>query len=180
MVKTLEAHCKKAYPIKRIRNKPIKTSGADKLIEKQNELKKMIDNGDTNKEIELSKIEEHIAEIISKEEQSNANKFKKYCNDFGSVNFNEMWKLKKKIWPSKKECLPCGKKDHLGKIVTESEDLKNLYSKEFKERLRKRPVHPAFEGIQVLKDEIFKLKLKNAKEKKTDDWKIKELEDVLK
>ena len=85
----------------------------------------------------------------------------------------------KKIWPNIKESLPCGKKDQFGKMVTDSEELKILYAKEFKERLRKRPVHPDFKNIQDLKDEIFELKIEKAKTNKTEDWTIKELEAVL-
>jgi hypothetical protein len=40
-------------------------------------------------------------------------------------------------------------------MVTEAKDLKDLYAKEFKERLRRRPVHPEFEEILRLKAEIF-------------------------
>ena len=74
-----------------------------------------------------------------------------------------MWKLKKHIWPKKKETLPTGKRNHQGKIITNQKDLEDLYVKEFQERLRRRPSHPDFKNIHRLKEEIFKLKLESAK-----------------
>ena len=177
---TLEAHCVKAYPIIRIRNKNMKTSAAEKMIEERNKLKKLVDDGDSFKEGKLNDIEKKISEVIAEEEKSKASQFQKYCNDFGSINVTEMWKLKKHIWPKKKETLPTAKKNNQGKLVTNPNELKELYAKEFKERLRKRPTHPDFEAIQKLKDEVFKLKLLKAKEKKTTDWTTSDLNLVLK
>ena len=53
-------------------------------------------------------------------------------------------KLKKNIWPNKKESLPTGKLDNQGHMVTDPEELKDLYLDEFKEILRCRPSHPDF------------------------------------
>ena len=43
-------------------------------------------------------------------------------------------------------------------MVTESEELKELYFNEFKERLRSRPSHPELEEIHKVKEELYKLK----------------------
>ena len=106
--------------------------------------------------------------------------FKDFCNESNSINISEMWKLKHKIWPKKHETLPTGKFNNQGHMVTDHEELKKLYALEFKERLRARPTHPEFFEILKHKDNIFKLKMKNVSENKSDDWTIKELEDVLK
>ena len=55
-----------------------------------------------------------------------------------------MWKLMKTILPNKKESLPTGKFNNQGQIVTDSEELKDLYLNEFKERLRIRLSLPDF------------------------------------
>ena len=152
---TLKAYCKKSYPIIRIRNKNIKTSFADKLIDTRNRLKKKIYDGKSTDIDGLHSLEENIAEIIAEEETNKAKLFTEYCNESNSVNITEMWKLKQSIWPKRQETLPTGKYNNQGQIVTDSEELKNLYAKEFKERLRKRPSLPDFVEIHKLKDYIF-------------------------
>ena len=176
----LVTHCSKSFPVIRIRNKSNKTSAADKLIEQRNQLKKKIEDGESEKEDKLNQLEKEISDIIAEEENNKAKLFKKYCNESNSINVAEMWKLKKMIWPKKQETLPTGKLNNQGKMITDSEELKHLYAKEFLERLRKRPSHPNFENIHMLKNEIFKLKMKKAKENKSKDWSIEELDAVLK
>ena len=91
-----------------------------------------------------------------------------------------MWKLKKSIWPKKQESLPTGKINNQGHMVTDSEEIKELYFNELKERLRSRPSHPDLKEIHEVKEELFKLKLEKAKTKVSSDWTMKDLEDVLK
>ena len=91
-----------------------------------------------------------------------------------------MWKLKKTIWPNKKESLPTGKLNNQGHMVTDSEELKCLYLNEFKERLRNRPSHPDFVKIHKIKESIFHLGMEKARSNTTSDWTMKDLEKVLK
>ena len=177
---TLKAYCKKSYPMIRIRSKHMKNSSADNLITRRNELKQHIEDGKSNKEEELHKLEVEIATIIEKEETNKAKLFTKFCNESSSINITEMWKLKKTIWPNKKESLPTGKLNNKGRIVTDSEELKELYLNEFKERLRSRPSHPEFKEIHDLKDSIFQLTIEKAKSILSNDWTMQDLEIVLK
>ena len=80
-----------------------------------------------------------------------------------------MWKFKKTIWPNKKESLRTGKFNKQGQIVTDSEELKDLYLNEFKERLRIRPSHPDFIEIHKIKEIIFIQNMDKAKAKVTSD-----------
>ena len=177
---TLKSHCKKSFPMIRIRSKNMKGSGADSLIVKRNELRQKIDDGKSNNEEKLNMIEVKIADIIEKEETKKAQLFRKFCNESNSINIIEMWKLKKTIWPNKKECLPTGKLNYQGHIVTDSEELKDLYLNEFKERLRGRPSHPKFKEIHKLKESIFQLNMEKAKTKMSPDWTMLDLDKVLK
>ena len=97
----------------------------------------------------------------------------------GTVNHKGLWKLKKKVDPKVKTSLPIGKKNTEGRIVTNPDELKELYLQTFIHRLRERPIKKGYEGIHEIKDELFKLKLEAARLKKTPPWKIEELEDVL-
>ena len=178
--KTLQSYCSKSYPIIRIKKNNSKTSYADKLIEKRSHLKKKIDEGKSSDRDELNRIEEQIAEIIEEEETNKAKLFKEYCNESSSINIVEMWKLKQKVWPKRQETLTTGKLNNQGQMVTEAEELKNLYAKEFIERLRSRPSHPEFVKIKKLKDLIFNLKIEKAQNKKSNDWIMKDLNEVLK
>ena len=177
---TLKAHCKKAYPIIRIRSKTMKSSAADHYIIRRNKLKQQIEDGNSCNVDELSNLEDQIADIISEEEKDKAMLFKQFCSESNSVNICEMWKLKKSIWPKKQESLPTGKLNNQGHMVTDTEELKELYLNEFKERLRSRPSHPEFIEIHNFKEAIFKLKLEKAKTNISSDWTMHELEVVLK
>ena len=178
--KILKTYCKKSYPIIRIRSKNVKTSASDKFIIQRNKLKQHIEDGISSDVIELNKLEEKISDIIAEEENNKAQQFKQFCNESNSVNIAEMWKLKKSIWPKKQESLPGGKINNQGHMVTDSEEIKELYFNEFKERLRSRPSHPDLKEIHEVKEELFKLKLEKAKTKVSSDWTMKDLEDVLK
>ena len=80
-----------------------------------------------------------ISEI---EAEENRNKimehFKKFADD--PENINQMWKTLKKLWPKCGPSLPTAKKNHQGKTVTGPGELKQLFAKEYKERLRTRPM----------------------------------------
>ena len=111
----------------RIRSKNIKSSGADHLIIQRNQIKQDIEEGNSANKDKLNQLEVDISNIIEKEETDKANLFKKFCNESSSINITEMWKLKKTIWPNKKESLPTGKLNNQGHMVTDSEELKLFY-----------------------------------------------------
>ena len=62
---TLKAHFKKSYPTIRIRNKNIRSSGADSLITQRKKLKQDIEDGKLISEEDFDKLEEDIANIIN-------------------------------------------------------------------------------------------------------------------
>ena len=124
-------------------------------------------------------IEKQISEIFAEECRAKALNFKQFCVQNGSVNVQEMWKLKKKLWPKHSGLIPTGKINHQGQLVTSPQDFKNLLTEEFNERLRPRPNHPDFENIDVIKQESFKIKLEQATNNQSPPWNIKELEEVL-
>ena len=90
-----------------------------------------------------------------------------------------MWNLKKHIWPKHVESIPTGKINHQNKLVTGPVEIKTLITKEYKERLRSRPTHPDFKDIEEIKSEAFKIKLEKARQTKSSEWTIQDLEEVL-
>ena len=91
-----------------------------------------------------------------------------------------MWNLKKHIWLKHKESIPTGKINHQHNLVTGPEEIKTLLAKEYHERLRPRPTHPDFENIQKVKNKAFMIKINKARETKSCDWTIQDLDKVLK
>ena len=180
--KMVMSHCKKAFPKIRVRSRKIKGSGADKIIQERNILKKKQDESKTNtvEDIQIIDMEMKINNILAEEERNKSHRFKKFCAENGSVRVSEMWKLKKELWPKTKESIPTGKINHQGKLVTSPEDIKALLTKEYEERLRPRPVHPDFEGIFKIKEESFQVKLAEAKANSSPEWNMADLEEVLK
>ena len=89
----LEKHCKQAFPVIRIRRRNLKPSSVDKLIDRRNTLAKQ--SKDKNIE-ELECLNVTIAQMIADEERAKCHKMKKFCDQDGSINTVEMWKLKKK------------------------------------------------------------------------------------
>jgi hypothetical protein len=65
-------------------------------------------------------------------------------------------------------------------IITNPDDLKDLYLETFKFRLRQRPPKPGFEDLLKKQEELFKLRLECAKLKRTAPWKMTDLESALK
>ena len=64
-------------------------------------------------------------------------------------------------------------------MVTDPEELKDLYLNEFKERLRCRPSHPDFVEIHKIKKSIFKLNMEKAKANVSSDWTMRDLVTVF-
>ena len=147
-----------------------------------NERNKMMTN-DVNPEVkeEIRKLNENICEIESRE---NREKIMKHFNSFNDdpekINLQQMWKLNKKLWPKCGTVLPSAKKNHRGKLVSNPVAIKNLLTREYKDRLRKRPVRSDFAGMRIRRNKIFKMKMKVAGKQKSPDWTMKDLEVVLK
>ena len=102
---TLKSHWRRAFKTIRIRNRNIKASREDCLISKR---KKLLKQGNC----EMTTILD--AQIAL---------FRKYINNIGSQPLSEMWKLKKLLFPRKKQTLPPAKMNYKGKLVSEPEEL---------------------------------------------------------
>ena len=176
-----ESYCQKAFPKVRVR-KRLKPSAADSLVKERNCLKKRQDDEKTSdiENLKIIELEEKISDILAQEEIGKISQLKKCCAIYGSVCVSEMWKTKKSLWPKKSNYIPIGKINHEGKLLTGPEDIKKLLEKEYSERLRPRPTHPHLRHLDKIKLEAFEIKLKEAKLKKSDDWTMLEIDNVLK
>ena len=89
-----------------------------------------------------------------------------------------MWKQLKKIWP-KFNSQSTARKTHKGDIISNPTALKSLLAKEYKERLRMRPMKIEMKPIMKMKKKIFAMKMKLASRKKLPDWSISDLDKAL-
>ena len=175
--KVLNKHIKVSFKKVRIKNnQKVKLSPEmSRLIDKRNKLSKT----EANKK-EINKLETAIADM---EAENNRNRilkhFKKYSEDPERVNLSEVWKTLKKLWPKIHQKIPVAKKNHFGKIISEPKKLKKLLAKEYKIRLRTRPIRPDFKELEIRKNRIFQLKLELASQNKSKPWTMPDLEKAL-
>ena len=106
--------------------------------------------------------------------------FKTLSENTDAINLPSMWKQIKRLWPNKQSTLPCAKKNHVGQIISDPNELKNLYAKEYGEvRLRQRPVRSDLINTRKLNMKVFKLKLELAKNNKSAMWTMSDLDKLL-
>ena len=87
--------------------------------------------------------------------------------------------LVKKKYPKHLSAVPVGKKNSSGKIVTNHEELKHLYLETYKNRMRNRPIKENLSYIKEMKNNLFNKRLKIARENKSKEWEMKDLEAAL-
>ena len=104
----------------------------------------------------MSDIEGLIAEEEARENREMIVKnFKDIGDNPENVNLQNMWKLCKKLWPKSGGTQPTAKRNQMGKIVTGPKDIKNVLAKEYKDRLRNRPVRADLKGMRKTWDHLF-------------------------
>ena len=184
---TLDDIIKKCF--KKIRIKPKKEeTKSGKLLAERFTLKqqvKMVNDDNDLKNVlkhKIEQIEKDIGEDITKE---NFKAISVTVNELGDKDLDgsgrkKVWEVLKKKFPKNSIVTPVGKKDSKGNIITNHEQLKHLYLKTYRQRMRNRPVKDKLEHMKELKNELFDIRLAMAKENKTKPWKMVHLETVLK
>ena len=177
--KVLKLHINQSFKKIRVNkkkyDKPL-PSVLSKLINERNKLLKK-----NNRKEDLDLLDENIsnleAEINHKLIKEN---FEKYKDDPEKVNLQQVWKTMGKLWPKSGTSLPTAQKNHAGKLVSDPNELKKLLAKEYKERLRARPLRPDLGNLDIRKNKIFKMKLELAEANSSSLWTMTDLEAALK
>ena len=91
-----------------------------------------------------------------------------------------MWRELKKAYPKVEKPLPTGVKDMKGKVITNPTDKKKVTIEHFKHRMRKRSCMDNVEEVSNLNEDLFKERLKEAKQNVSDPFKKEELDKVIK
>ena len=175
--KVLNLYCRKSFKKIRIKTKstqPLKPK-LSRLIDLRNSLS--LKDKSSNEIDDLNKV---ISEIEAEENRRIImDNFKSYSEDPETVNITQMWKTVKKLWPKNAATLPTAKKNHKGHVITGHRELKVLFAKEYKERLRNRPIKEDFLESDKRQKIIFDMKLKLAQSKKSPDWTYEDLTKAL-
>ena len=155
--KVLNTYFHRAFKKIRISSKvKKKKSEINDLMNKRSKLKKkeVIEEDD---EQEIFNLEGLIAQMCEdKNRQKVMKNFGEMNGTDGGLNHQGVWKNKRKLFPKIKPNLPVGKNNLKKQLITNSEELKDLYLDTFKYRLRHRPAQPGFEHIVDLQEELFK------------------------
>ena len=177
----LKSHCQTAFKKLRI-NKKKRTKALDpkisQLIDQRNLLVK--NKNDPRYDEKLNYLENSISKMEAEENRNMLmEKFKKFSDNPEAINLQEMWKVLKTISPKFKTTVPIAKKNHKGDLVTNSKEISKLLVKEYKQRLRCRPMRPDLGDIKSRRNKIFKMQLKLARGNSSQRWKITDLEKAL-
>ena len=155
--------------------KPL-SSEISKLINTRNGLVR--DSGPVS---EINQLNEVISNLEAEINRNQIIKqFQRISSDSENVNLGQVWKLLDKLCPKLEPCLPTAKKDHSGRIISESNQLKKLLVKEYNERLRTRPLRPDLKHLNKRRRRIFKMKIKLARTNCSKQWTMSDLDSALK
>ena len=179
--KILKMFCGKAFKKIRIKKRAMKPINAEivRLISKRKEITRTTMSPGNQERVQ--KIDSEIAEIEALQNRNKIIKnFKALSDNPESVNLQQMWKKHKRLWPKWGSNLPTAKKNHKGKLISNPGAIKLLLAREYKDRLRRRPVRSDFADMRKRREEIIKLKLFLAGRKKSRDWTMDDIEEALK
>ena len=178
--KVLKSVCNRSFKKIRITHKN-RVQGNDqisKLINERNILTKNSEN-EENK-IKLEEINTEIACLEADENRKILfENFQFFSDNPEKINMSNMWKLLKKLCPKNINATPTAKKNHQGKIVSGPKEIKTLLAKEYKDRLRARPIRPDMITMRKRKNRIFKLKMSLAERRESLDRNMKDLDRAL-
>ena len=149
------------------------------LVDQRNELAKK--QNDPEYDEKLNILENEISKMEAEENREMIMKqFKKFSDNPEAINLQEMWKVLKNIGPKFKSSVPIAKKNHKGELVSHPKEIRKLLGKEYKQRLRNRPMRPDLGDIETRRNIIFKMQLKLAEGHSSPPWKMPDMEKALK
>ena len=171
-------YCNKSFKKIRIRRKNIKPLEAplNNLIDERNNLaQKPADNKQ-----KLEEVTNRIAEIEATENRKKiVDNFKHLSENPEQINLSKLWQIFKKMSPKSFNSLPVAKQNYKGKIISNPKELKTLLAREYKDRLRSRPIRPDLIQLKMRKRKIFKMKMKLAECRRSPLWKMSDMDLAL-
>ena len=161
----------------------------NKLFIEKEDLKKAIaiyENEDDLNNVTLAKVNLEI--VVDKIGGMCAEKNRKLVQDHLGKEDNSIegfsqaktWALRKKLCPKNTMEPPAAKKDEHGNLVTNKAQLENLYLKTYQERLKPNQIKPSLQEVEYLKEYLFEIRLKLARNISSRNWNMEDLNKALK
>ena len=148
------------------------------LIDERNKLVKS-SLSDIEK-IQVEKLEKTISSMQAEDNYLLIMKnFKRFSDNPENINLQEIWKILKTIGPKHGSTLPIAKKDHKGVLISDPKEIKKLLAKEYRQRLRSRPLRPDLIDLKQRRKDIFKMQMKLAEGTSSKPWIMKDLNNAL-
>ena len=130
---------------------------------------------------ELEQVNDNIAQLCADKNKNLVDEYLGRQNDvFEGYGQAKTWALKKRLCPKTIIEAPAAKKNENGELITDRKELENLYSETYLKRLKPNPTVSGFEDLYEAKEYLYKLQMKLAKTKVSDDWSMIDLEKALK
>ena len=129
----------------------------------------------------LVDINEKISKICAAKNKAIVDEYIGNRNDiFEGFSQAKTWNLMKKLSPKNTIDPPAAKKDNHGELVTDQEELENLYIETYKTRLQPNPVSEDMAELKYLKEYLYNMQMNLAKNRITKDWTLNDLNKALK
>ena len=144
------------------------------LYSRWKDLKKRDDN---DSKVEMEEIENKLSRKYFEKITRNTGNI--YPED-GGVDSGKLWNLKRQMFPKCRDPLTAMKDPISGNLLTTNDKINDAAVNVFSERLKNRPMKHTLQQIKDAKERLCKNILEVSKRNKTPDWKMKELEVVLK
>jgi hypothetical protein len=165
-------------------------AGLDELFSKKEFIKHKMDEAEKkndltilmNLEDEYEEMIIEIAKICPKRNKEIVEEYLEKDNELGDEPHNQLktWRLKKKLAPKNVDEAPAAKKNKKGVLVTEKSELEKLYLETYIDRLKPNEVAEDLKDIVNLKNLLFGLRLNLCSKNQSEEWKMSDLEKVLK
>ena len=163
-------------------NKPNKE--LDELFEKKEELKIELSgkDGNTNEiDDEIEKVQNEISALCGQKNRDITNEYLGQMNDpLEGVNMAKTWNLKKRLAPKNSLDTPMAKKDATGNLVTDNNELENLYIETYMKRLQPNKITEGLETLEEMKEFLYQIRYELCQGRKSKDWEMDKFEKVLK
>ena len=131
-------------------------------------------------ENKINEIDQNISQLTSERNLKIVREAVKIMeNKEGGFSQGGMWKLRNSL-VSKCIETPMAKRDWQGNLITDRNMLRQLYLNTYKERLKNQDIKPELRDLYEMKMELWKLRLAESQNKKTNEWEINDLNHVLK
>ena len=186
--KTFDNILRKCFKKVRIAPKKMKNK-TEELIKERVQLKieeKKVDIGNDMKEKiqqRIIEIEKDITDDVAQENFQMVVRTLEEISEDGNINGSgrkKLWKVLKNKYPKISTPTPVAKNDNKGNLITKHQDLKKLYLKTYKQRMRNRPIKEGLNDLKTLKENLFHLRLELAEEKKSELWTLNQLDEAIK